>query len=286
MQISLGQEVQKRCKTCGMEYVPSSPEDRKLHDKYHRHNTEGYDVGKDFVRNAREGTVFEVGKKGDVICLVDCNDKTGRKMKAQAVLDIVQRELGAVEIDEDDIWDAKKRDASRHKSYLYLRGTKCLGFLLVEGISEARQNVAPDKSAPAQERDTTIKKPRSSNAASALRRKREAAVEELEQSALSPIELSKESVEATLGVSRIWTSSRHRHQHIASSLLDTALRLHMQTIGQQSHTTSLPSAEPRNRGHFSALDKDNVAFSQPTESGARLARRWFGKAYEWKIYVD
>ena len=33
------------------------------------------------------------------------------------------------------------------------------------------------------------------------------------------------------------------------------------------------------------LKQSDVAFSQPTESGARLARRWTGKAYGWLVYV-
>jgi len=32
--------------------------------------------------------------------------------------------------------------------------------------------------------------------------------------------------------------------------------------------------------------KEAVAFSQPTEAGARLARRWFGKLYGWGVYVE
>lgn len=286
MQISLGQEVQKRCKTCGMEYILSSAEDRKLHDKYHRQNTEGYDVGKDFVRHARNGTVLEGGKKGDVICTVDYHDNSGRKTKVQAVLDIVQRELGAVEIDEDDIWDAKNHRAMRHRSYLYLRGTKCIGFLLLESISVARNVVAPDLAATSTSEEDRPKT-RSNNATSALKRRREAVAEDLERAASSPIESSKESVEATMGVSRIWTSSRHRRQNVATKLLDAAVKHHMQTAQQDvdfsQHDNDL---HQQKMSQDTAIEKEKVAFSQPTESGARLARRWFGKAYGWKVYVD
>jgi N-acetyltransferase len=29
-----------------------------------------------------------------------------------------------------------------------------------------------------------------------------------------------------------------------------------------------------------------IAFSQPTESGARLARKWFGKESGWHVYAE
>jgi N-acetyltransferase len=32
------------------------------------------------------------------------------------------------------------------------------------------------------------------------------------------------------------------------------------------------------------ITKDRVAFSQPTEVGAKLARKWTGKKYGWLVY--
>jgi N-acetyltransferase len=32
------------------------------------------------------------------------------------------------------------------------------------------------------------------------------------------------------------------------------------------------------------ITKDHVAFSQPTEVGAKLARKWTGKKYGWLVY--
>lgn len=268
MQISLGQKTQTRCKTCGMEYILSSMEDRKLHDKYHKQNTEGYEMGPRFQRTARQAAIFDGLKKGDLIFNVDCRDKETLKKKADAVLDIAQRELGAVEI---DIWGSKKQDGadSRCQSYLYVRGTKCIGYLLVERIQKAWEVVAPDK--PARTQDETTKTRRSENAASALKKRRQRAEDELRLAESSPIEPSKSATDASLGISRVWTSSSHRRQNVATALLDAALR---------DHEDNLSSAECGSKG------KDEVAFSQPTTSGARLARKWFGKTYGWKVYVD
>lgn len=264
-----------------MEYIASSTEDRKLHDKYHKQNAEGYDVGKDFVRAARAGTVFDGARKGDAICMVDYRDKPGRRTKAQAVLDIVQRELGAVKIDEDELWSAEKQQDQEPKylHYLYLRGTKCVGYLLVEKIEEAREVTLPrrrEETMPSKDGKCSEDTKEASTAVSALRKRLKTATEALKQAETSPIELSKTTTEATLGISRIWTSSTHRRQNFATALLDAAL--------------SAYDAVKDGGGDGGQLDgrtrKEMVAFSQPTASGARLARRWFGRTFGWKVYVD
>jgi len=305
MQISLGQEFQKRCNACGMEYTASSAEDRKLHDKYHKQNTEGYDVGKDFVKRARDGTVFPGAISGDSVCAVDCFDKPATKRRAQAVLEIVQRELGAVPIDENAIWDAKDNDASKdgdpgYRAYMYIKGTKCVGFLLVEKITEARRVVEPavatiKRSASAPEGGRT--------ALSALWARKQALEEATAQAARQPIQLSTTPYPACIGISRIWTAPTHRKQDIATMLLDTAVLDHEQRVercqamekepgtGLSVKGDGLPAPVKVTLDNKMVLlktlrGKEAVAFSQPTEAGARLARRWFGKLYGWSVYVD
>lgn len=259
-----------------------------MHNKYHKQNTEGYDVGKEFGRIVHGGTVFEGARKGDVIHMVDSNDKLGRRTKAQAILEIVQKELGAAEI-EGGIWDCQKSVVGepRFRSYLYLRGTKCVGYLLVEKIHEARETVAPED----RRTITTGQDPPSEDMATtsseALKKRRKAAIEEQRLAEASPIELSKVRTRASLGISRVWTSSSHRRQNIATSLLDAALEHHT----SHSHPDATFCEDEKQRAaHASstsaARGKDLVAFSQPTDSGARLARRWFGRTYGWKVYVD
>ncbi|KXL47215.1 hypothetical protein M433DRAFT_64399 [Acidomyces richmondensis BFW] len=245
MQISLGQEVQKKCKTCGMEYVLSSVEDRRLHDKYHKQNTEGCEVGKDFVQKSRAHTAFEGARSGDRICVVDNSDTYARRKKALAALEIVQREMGAVPISEKQIWGVKGAGVPtddtepRCAAYMYIRNNKCIGFLLVERIMEAQRVVAPPTS-----------------------RAEEGMLARAES---CPIQLSAMKYPALIGVSRIWTSPSHRHQNIATTL---AVQVgHLQSLGND-------------------LGKEDLAFSQPTEAGARLARKWFGKPYGWMVYVD
>ena len=305
MQISLGQEVQKKCKTCGMEYVQSSAEDRTLHDKYHKLNTEGYNVGKNFVQNARPNSTFDGVRKGDKICRLMCFDRPARKKRGQAALEVVQRELGAVEIPEKAIWDPNEcsshTDADYH-AYMYIRGTKCIGFLLTQRINQAYAVIEPDDSHTHPEGPQESKQKRGSSARDALIARQEAEAKRLEELSRRPIELSKDTAQAIIGISRIWTSATHRHQGIAWRLLDVAYEAHNARAAERSRVDTEIRAQPDMQngkcdqpqarlGHFwrtppNLESSADVAFSQPTEAGTRLARRWFGKMFGWKVYVD
>jgi N-acetyltransferase len=66
-----------------------------------------------------------------------------------------------------------------------------------------------------------------------------------------------------MGISRIWVSKCARKQGIAKRLLRFAAKRFIY--------------------HFN-IPKEQIAFSQPTESGTRLARKWFGKESGWLVY--
>ncbi|EGP83618.1 uncharacterized protein MYCGRDRAFT_49783 [Zymoseptoria tritici IPO323] len=247
-QMNLGQSIQTTCKQCGMEYVLSSAEDRNLHAKFHKQNSEGVEVGASFVdgTEAHKQFVGVAKRPADAVIVVDSSDKKTRQKKSQAVLEVVQRELGAVSIPEADVWEKPKDAASdsepQYHSYLYVREGKCIGYLLTQSIAEAYTVLAKEQ-------------------AEETKRKR------LEHAARQPICLSKTRVPVVLGISRIWTSPMHRGQGIAMALLDTAVEGY--------------------NAHFGASrSKTQVAFSQPTESGAKLARKWTGRLFGWSVYVD
>lgn len=263
MQLSLGQKTLTRCQACGMEYVPSSAEDRKMHEKYHKQNTEGYDVGEIFVDRTCPGRRFW-GRGGDMIIVIDVGEYKYRQKKAQAALDIVQRELGAVPIPEDEIWKLDDVVQPRFRSYMYIRDTKCIGFLLTECISEAHEVLKPDIR-------EGLKETKAGKALTALRARKEMIAQEMQFSLSQPIKVSESKVPAVLGISRIWTSPLHRKQNIATALLDRAMIYHYNLENAVNKTQLV-------------LLKDQVAFSQPTDSGSRLARKWTGKAYGWKVY--
>ncbi|KAK3677392.1 hypothetical protein LTR78_002930 [Recurvomyces mirabilis] len=305
MQISLGQKVQQKCKLCGMEYVRSSAEDRKLHDKHHKQSTEGYDVGKDFVQKAPVGTIFDGVAKEDRIFTVYCYDTAPRKRRAQAVLQIAQRDLGAVPISEEDVWGYKNEDGHvgrtsepRYRAYMYIRKTKCIGLMLIERIKEARRVVERDAARREAKKGAC---PGNGSALSTLQARRQAAEKAELEAAKHPIELSRTSDGAKIGIARIWTSPTHRGQGIAVALLDTAVKHHdervdkkvvVQVVDRQGEVVAKQNdtavcltdatCEPLEK----LRGKEDVAFSQPTAAGARLARKWFGKLYGWHVYID
>lgn len=79
--------------------------------------------------------------------------------------------------------------------------------------------------------------------------------------------LSETPRSAILGISRVWVCADRRRRGIATRLLDCARE---------------------NFVYGMKIEKDDVAFSQPTESGGALARGWFGadKAHHWAVYVE
>jgi N-acetyltransferase len=76
---------------------------------------------------------------------------------------------------------------------------------------------------------------------------------------------SRQQFPAVLGISRIWTHRSERRTGVAINLLD-AVRTRFQLLF--------------------VINKDKVAFSQPTEQGAALARKWFGRDEGWLVYLD
>jgi hypothetical protein len=163
----------------------------------------------------------------------------------------VNTELAAVPISDEDLWsrtsavdtgsaDSKSTTGDRFKTYLYIRGQKCIGACLAERIWEAYTVLAQDG----------------------------ASVQALQLSSedrSSSLSVSTTATPMILGVSRIWTSNQHRKQGIATKLLDCARSEFF---------------------HGMLVVKDEVAFSQPTESGGNLARRWFGCEDGWHVYMD
>lgn len=267
MQIDLGGEIQKTCKTCGMEYIPSNKEDAALHREFHAMNLGGVDVGKKFLSSKDGGLkrAYPRNKKwldeGEEMVMVDRKSPLWARNKVKKVLQVVNTELGAAEIEDEHLWAAlmpksdslaqtSKKTKSEHgasdkagerfKAFLHIERGKCVGFCLAEKISNARRVVDP---AQGDNQNPTEK--------NALRS--------------SSISTSADLDIALLGIARMWTSKSHRRQGIAAGLLETA------------------------RGNFfygMEVPKELIAFSQPTVSGGKLAERWFACKTGWHVYGD
>ncbi|KAL1800717.1 hypothetical protein ACET3X_001059 [Alternaria dauci] len=260
MQLDLASETRKTCKTCGMQYIPSHAEDAALHKKFHAMNVGGVDFTKSVVERFRKNQIWS--GDGSFIAVVGRKDTLALRNRASDVLKVVNTELAAVPISDDELWgqtsraacaDATERGTAsskqqssvkseasvplvdRFKIYLYIRGNKCVGACLAERIWEAHK-VLNSTGLPEQEDGDAV----------------------VSQS--SSISISTDSDSATLGISRIWTSNQHRKNGIATRLLDSARSDFLYGLN---------------------VEKAKVAFSQPTESGGNLARKWFGCQAGW-----
>nr|POF02258.1 n-acetyltransferase eso1 [Quercus suber] len=286
LQISLGQQVQVKCKSCGMEYVSSSAEDRALHGKFHRQDNEGYSVSKDFVRKSPPSQLLRNADDQESICAVDCHDKPYRVRHAQSALVIVEKELGAAPLSEKAVWPARdtigKDFEPPYRAYMSICNSKCVGFLLVQRITRAFAVLGPPSPRPGQLQPATERKQLGS-ALAALKARQQQTVDEDND---LPLQLSSSPSQATMGIARIWTAPAHRHRNIATRLLDAALAHY----DQDHHSIHASFGDARGNGDRSRTrstkSKTLVAFSQPTEAGTRLARRWFGKKFGWLVYVD
>lgn len=244
-----------------MEYIPSAAEDQALHARYHAAMTKGVDVGGSMLKGgvrivARIQRDHGRGRndkdeKDQVIVEVTRWDKAWAKRAASNVLEVVEKELGAVRTREEELWgvatgtipEGRQSDteAAAFKVYLSIRGTKCIGLLLAQRILSARRM---DAACSISTLDTTTDAGEQHGA---------------------------RSDDAPLGVSRIWVSKEYRGRGIAIQLLDAACKGFVHAI---------------------ELGKDEVAFSQPTEAGLKLIRRWVGVKKEgdenaaWLMYDE
>jgi N-acetyltransferase len=266
MQLDLASQQRKTC-TCGMEYVPSNAQDAALHSKFHAANAGGVDCTRAMVERLRGKQVWGGGEDGGFVACVGRRDAAGLRKKASEVLHVVNTELAAVPIEDEELWsqmtlgpegDSKAEKCDRFKAFLYIRGYKCVGACLAERVSGAYAVLG-----------------QGGRAADELHEQEQQQQEQQQQipaasSSSSSSHSSSISVSTTadpavlLGISRIWVSSASRRRGLARTLLDCA------------------------RANFSyglVVDKRRTAFSQPTESGGRLARRYFGCEAGWHVYM-
>ena len=262
MRIDLGGETRKACRVCGMEYIPSNAEDAGLHKEFHAMSVGGVSLGRAFLKEEglrKEAVVHDVegGRRlgdGEAVVIVDRKSSVGARNKARKVLEVVNAELSAADIEDEWLWGvrgpsslksdgrSKKRrkagdtapeqNVDRFKAFLYVDGEKCVGMCLAESISSARCVVVSGNSNTSVARSSCISTSTTLDAAS-------------------------------LGISRIWTSKSRRRQGVATALLDCVRRYFF--FGME-------------------VPKLLVAFSQPTESGGQLAERWFDAQIGWHVY--
>lgn len=314
--LDLGGPAHTRCAACGMEYARACAEDAALHRRFHAAALGGLAVPRTVLldaslrcrryprldqRGGTSGRNAEPASAVDRVVCVGRRDGRAARAWAQRTLAFVEGELGAVatsaaalwgasgaagwhhddndgggcsngktstttrkhaatvdsnpdddddddahdDIDEPDKENAaaaapQQQQRDRFRVHLYVRDGKCIGLLLAESITRARQ-VLPPLPPPPPRDDCGAGTPAQPPPPPLLR-----------------VEDEARAVAAAVGVSRIWVSREWRRSGVATRLLGVA--------------------------GTGGGGVGGIAFSQPTQAGAALARRWFGREAGWLVY--
>lgn len=251
------------CTQCQMSYSQSSTEDATLHNMYHNRHNQGIELGKAFMKSAMRWC-YEVAHIPGSVVVVDRKISLPARRTVQKVLEVVNRELGSIEIPEVELWgqktldgeaeDAKKVD--NYKVFLHVIEGRCVAVCLVERISKAYKVIDGAGLAqqdPARKEEKPMLTPTSSSSAFPP------------TTSCADLALDDKPTEVIAGVSRLWTSKSFRKKGIANNLLDCVTTQFIYGMD---------------------VDKEQVAFSQPTDSGAALAKSWFDAETGWGVYRE
>lgn len=238
--------MRKSCKVCGMDYIPSNVEDAALHRKFHAMNVGGIDLGKSFVENAKKNKVW-AGGDGSFIAVVGRKDSLAFRNKATQV-----QLWSQIPVEEpSNRVQPEKGDSTKMGKKSYSNTDRFKVYLYIQGLKCIGACLA-ERILEAY----AVLEPDDASGGNAR------PPAEWRSSSIS---VSKAAEAAILGISRIWTSNSHRKSGIATALLDSVTSDFLYGM---------------------AIPKETVAFSQPTESGGQLARKWFGRDSGWHVYVD
>ena len=241
-----------------MEYVLANEEDATLHRMFHNMNSEGVELGKTFMKSAMRW-VYEVAHIEGSVVVVDRKISPPARKVVQKVLGIVNKELSAVDIDDSVLWSQRILD------------DKGPGPYIKQSESEKRKDHKSDRykvflhvkdgkcvGLCLAERITKAHRVKGA-------KKEKETGENSTQGKSSSISVEERSIPAVVGVSRIWTSKSFRRKGIANNLLECVMSQFI--YGME-------------------IEKDELAFSQPTESGGQLARAWYGEESGWLVYNE
>ncbi|KAF2630100.1 hypothetical protein BU25DRAFT_456506 [Macroventuria anomochaeta] len=254
MQLDLVGQHRKACKTCGMEYIPSNAEDVALHKKFHAMNFGGVDCTKAMVERLRQKQIWS-GGEASFIAVVGRRDALALRNKASDVLRVVNTELAAVPITDKELWSQTTLSASSETSEGDVSTPEKYDRFKVYLYIRGQKCVAACLAERIEEAYTVLGQEKAS----------EQPTQNLAESQSSSISVSATAERVFLGISRIWVSNQFRKRGLARRLLDSTRSDFMYGLTVEKHLT---------------------AFSQPTESGGKLARRYFGSEAGWRVYMD
>lgn len=248
MQIDLGREVRKTCSTCGMEYIPSNAEDAALHKKFHDMNSSGVDLGKAFMRANACRWVYEATRFDEgYVVIIDRKASPSAKNQAKKVLEVISKELSSPEIADDVLWS----QIEPPKHLQHPESTEKVDRYKVFLHMKDSRCVGACLTERIWESQPVQSPSGETNGT--------------DQSNSSSITVGEETHPAIVGISRIWTSGSSRRKGIAMDLLDCVVVNYI--YGME-------------------IPREQIAFSQPTESGKRLIQSFFGPDEPWHVYHE
>jgi N-acetyltransferase len=203
--------------------------------------------------------VYEVSHIEGSVVVVDRKISPPARKVVQKVLGTVNKELSAVDIDDAVLWsqrvlndkevgsDVKQSDSEKRNDH---KSDRYKVFLHVKDGRCVGLCLA--------ERITKAHRVKEEKKGTAMKKVSNGGKS-------SSISVEEKTVPAVVGVSRIWTSKSFRRKGIANNLLECVMSQFI--YGME-------------------IEKDELAFSQPTESGGQLARAWYGEDSGWLVYNE
>ncbi|KAA1090461.1 hypothetical protein PGT21_001876 [Puccinia graminis f. sp. tritici] len=266
------------CKECGMSFVLGVEEDVELHKKHHRRVVEGVEWPMTLLESQPDCRVVwrePGGMEEEKIVKVSLDPQSLKrsryKHKVEQILEMVNRSLDAQELTEDQL-----RASSL---YIYLGSPMDRSTGLPE--PKKRRLSSGLSTTPKSKKKKVVVKAmcvaaRIEHGYQIVRGPGNPGEEELDDAELlrfgetsSELYCSPKAEKTLIGIHRIWSSPHHRRAGLSRRLLDVV-------AGTFIYGMAIDGIEARRR---------SIAFSQPTESGMRLAADWF-QTVLFKIFID
>ncbi|KAJ7684649.1 hypothetical protein DFH06DRAFT_1313050 [Mycena polygramma] len=251
----IDQTVLRTCPLCALSYTKGAPDDEALHKAHCARVQKGMEWGREEEKEKLKSGVVEVasgvrlkdGKKGRIICFkADVGGKTGSKLSI--LLNTINIALSAPPLTPSIL--------QASKAYLFLTPSltsnlreKIVGCVIAQQISTAMAIATPAECASACEPTSSMP---SVDAPAPSPTSRLVAVD-----TSSGIFCHPAALPTPLGIPRLFVSSTHRRQGVASKLLSAAA---------ETFIYGCP-LDPR---------KGQVAFTQPTGDGSAVMHQWGG----------